>query len=376
MTGSARACVEGLARRKYTQDPSEKFKIEKAAQRRQSDRLCRRAIAAPSLFVKKWARSTKSHDDSKPHGARVATASRALRFDDRPATGMDGDARARALTALARSSDDPVGSFSVVLRAAARNAARVPARRAVSQGPSREHLLPTSRVDAAWGARRRASRSGGITCLATTARRPASWCCPRTRSTASPTRWSACWSVSSPRRGGRVTAARRAARVPARVPPRAPPPAAGGRRGRPGTTEVLRAKREAEKAEHDRVVARVEDDKRSDEFASERKAFHRRTRRSWCFSARATGGPARSASTRLVRSRASWFPKSHARLRLGRRLVHLLNRARPFPTRRDASGGASPRRHRRLLILRRQKLETRATGRKTNCSLIRLGDMV
>jgi len=70
---------------------------------------------------------------------------------------------------------------------------------------------------------------------------------------------------------------------------RQPPPPATPGSPTPGSPRdaylrSLRAKREAEKAERDRVVARVEDDKRSDS-ANERAA-------PWCFSARRPGGPA------------------------------------------------------------------------------------
>jgi hypothetical protein len=73
-----------------------------------------------------------------------------------------------------------------------------------------------------------------------------------------------------------------------RDPP--PPPTPGSHRDE--YLKSLHVKREAEKAEHDRVVARVEDDKRSDPEDKNERGFRTERVAPWCFSTRQPGGSA------------------------------------------------------------------------------------
>jgi hypothetical protein len=73
-----------------------------------------------------------------------------------------------------------------------------------------------------------------------------------------------------------------------RDPP--PPPTPGSHRDE--YLKSLHVKREAEKAEHDRVVARVEDDKRSDPEDKNERGFRTERVAPWCFSTRRPGGSA------------------------------------------------------------------------------------
>ena len=199
----------------------------------------------------------------------------------------------RALTALARSSDDPVGSFRV-LRTLTRNV----------------HEFPHD-------ARYRKVR------LENTSFRRRVWTQPGGKEACFALGWHHVPCDDGAPSGVLVLPAGAECRVPDAVvsllerflaeasgtpdaalaePPASPlgyrherhsPPPATPETPRDAYLKSLRAKHEVEKAEHDRVVARVEDDKRSDVFANERKSDSIAERAApWCFSARPPGGPA------------------------------------------------------------------------------------
>ena len=203
----------------------------------------------------------------------------------------------RALTALARSSDDPVGSLRV-LRALARNA----------------HDFPDD-------ARYRKVR------LENTSFRRRVWTQPGGKEACFALGWHHVPCDDGAPSGVLVLPAGAECRVPDAVvsllerflaeasgtpdaalaePPasplgyrheRHPPPPATPETPRDAYLKSLRAKHEVEKAEHDRVVARVEDDKRSDpakERAAREKTKSRKPERAapWCFSACRPSGPA------------------------------------------------------------------------------------
>ncbi len=244
-------------------------------------------------FIKKWARSTKSHDDSKRFLTGAAPRLRPAHFasmtDPRPGW---METLERALTALARSSDDPVGSLRV-LRTLTRNVHEFPhdaryrkvrlentsfRRRVWTQPGGKEacFALGWHHVPCDDGA------PSGVLVLPADAeyRVPDAVVSLLERFLAEA-------------RGTRdATPAERPASPLGYHHERHPPPPATPGSPRDEYLISLRAKREAEKAEHDRVVARVEDDKRSDS-ANERKSDSRAERAApWCFSARPPGGPA------------------------------------------------------------------------------------
>ena len=232
-------------------------------------------------FIKKWARSTKSHDDSKRFLTGAAPRLRPAHFasmtDPRPGW---METLERALTALARSSDDPVGSLRV-LRTITRNVREFPydaryrklrlentsfRRRVWTQPGGKEacFALGWHHVPCDDGA------PSGVLVLPADAeyRVPDAVVSLLERFLAEA-------------RGTRdATPAERPASPLGYHHERHPPPPATPGSPRDEYLISLRAKREAEKAEHDRVVARVEDDKRSERAAP------------WCFSARPPGGPA------------------------------------------------------------------------------------
>ena len=245
----------------------------------------------------------------------------------------------RALTALARSSDDPVGSFRVLrtltgtctssrtTRGIARSVSRTPPSDVAWTQPGQGGVLRARVAPRALRRRRAVRRLGAARGRGLRVNDAVVSLLERFFAEARGTR--------------DASAAERPASPLGYHHERQPPPPSHARLA-PGRAAVksLRAKREAEKAEHDRVVARVEDDKQG-RPRSERtkKRFHRRTRRPGVSPRAHPAGPRRASP----RTRA--FPRTRAlRARGGARKTArpLVEPRASFSDAQGTSGGATP----------------------------------